>query len=295
MAHARGLGRIVAAVALAASAPACATLLGVDDVSYTTDSGQADAVTDVTDDAPAADGAIVDAGAGRAERYRAEVLRDAPLAYWRLSDTSASACKNEIAGPYTGLYVGTPTFGEPGIFPGEPEHAVRFVQGTSLQGVPGDDAALLDFPHDPPFALEAWVKISAEAGVGQGYVLTDMKPNAGNGPSLGFYLEMNNPQNALRWERWANDALWAYADSVAVEAGRFHHVVVTTTADGVSPVLYLDAAKMSSGLAIADVDQPPNGTAFSWGPLVGTLDELAVYDHVLSAARVLAHFQAATP
>jgi hypothetical protein len=67
--------------------------------------------------------------AGFVSKYRAEVLADAPLLYWRLGDTVGSSAASEVAadgGVGAGTYLGTVKLGQPGAIAGDPDLAVDF-------------------------------------------------------------------------------------------------------------------------------------------------------------------------
>ena len=285
---------MIAALAIAAGGGACAAVLGVDDVGYGS-AEAADGAIEAAADAPSEDGGPSDAspsdsapGAGLAAKYRAAVLADHPLAYYRLADTSAAGCKDEIDGAYTAVYAGSPIFAEPGIFADQSDPAVRF-RGAGVQVIAGADGAPLDFPHAAPFSLECWVKLDADGGAGRNQVFNTLQPNVSNGPSLGSALFVWGP-DALRFERWSDDALWAYAVAGSITLGDYHHVVVTTNA--AVPVIYIDAVANGGG-DLSTPDEPPNSIPFVFGDLTGTLDEVAISDHVLSQGQVTAHLKAA--
>lgn len=296
--RARPMLRTIASLSIAAGGGACAAMLGVDDIGYGSpeaSDGASDATGEAPADAPIADGGPSDASppdaapdGGLAAKYRAAVLADQPLAYYRLADTSATGCKDEIDGAYTAVYAGNPIFSEPGIFADESDPAVRF-RGAGVQVIAGADAAPLDFPHAAPFSLECWVKLDVDGGAGRNQVFNTLQPNVSNSPSLGSALFVWGP-DALRFERWSDDALWAYAIAGSITLGAYHHVVVTINA--AVPVIYVDGVANNGG-DLSSPDEPPNSIPFVFGDLTGTLDEVALYDHVLSQGQVAAHFKAA--
>ncbi len=147
------------------------------------------------------------------------------------------------------------------------------------------DSAALDFRS--PFSLEAWIKPSRLPSSGSfASVLT--KPESYSLQFNGSRLEFTVMQNGTRKR---------LATPTSLTAGTTYHVVGTY--DGTTQRLYVNGAQVSSaaltgaasvttsGLRIGSWDG--NGEFFS-----GTVDEPAVYGSALSAARVRAHYDAAT-
>ena len=56
--------------------------------------------------------------------YRAAVLADSPLAYWRLGETSGTVAHDETGNGHDGTYVGGVTLGQPGALTGDANTAV---------------------------------------------------------------------------------------------------------------------------------------------------------------------------
>ena len=284
----RRLGRLVATLALATASAACGALLGVDDVAYGPEPSGGDGAADGSGGSDAANGDRSPADGGSAARYRAAVLADAPLAYFRLSDAKGSACKNEVVGEYSARYIGEPVFRQAGVFADQGDNAVHF-QDDGVQIVVGGDAAHLDFPHAAPFTFECWLKVDVDGGAGVGDVFNVLQLIPSFSPTLGSKLFVWNPAQ-IRIERWSGGALWAQAVSIGTALDAFHHFVVTTNATG--PIIYVDGI-VAQGAGGSALDEPPNDAPFVFGRLKGTLDEVAIYDHVLSLAQVTAHYRAA--
>ena len=293
--------------ALGIAAAACASLLGVDDVSYYAappDGSQIGrdgpfAPDGAPTDGPSLDGPALDTsrpdGAVTSERaaaYAAAVLADKPIAYWRLSDSDAGSCRNEVDGGYTATYQGKIEFGAQGIFDDDNERAVFLSDQASLPVALKAGAAPLDFPGGRNFALEAWVKRSgADASddvLGAQLQFTaEPEPK----PFLGITLFVYPGRSIARFERWFGpDHLGPLEveSTAAVTPGQFHHVVVSVTGDEMR--LFVDTKQtLQGGGTAADA----NAMGFVWGPLLGALDEIAIYDHALTEERVKAHYAAA--
>ncbi|MCI0343937.1 MAG: LamG domain-containing protein, partial [Chloroflexi bacterium] len=87
-------------------------------------------------------------------------------------------------------------------------------------------------------------------------------------------------------------------NATATNNGAWHHVVCQYNASTLLLELYVDAVLVDSQTAAATIDPPDLqillAAAWVGTPFVGGLDEFAVYDHVLTPARISAHYAART-
>jgi hypothetical protein len=150
------------------------------------------------------------------------------------------------------------------------------------------------FPGNQAYTIEVWVKPRDLTGYAR-LVSTESTPAATSGWYLtagqqgqGLTLGVDVAGSPVRIGDWTSGSL-----SLNV----FHHVVFTY--DDATIVGWVD------GQQIASRAQPTAAAAsgpLTWGCRIigsgpvncldGVLDEAAVYDHVLEAARVKAHYQA---
>src|SRR5262249_36528121 len=90
---------------------------------------------------------------GGSSTYRAEVLVDLPIAYFRFGQaTGAAAAKNESSAN-AGAYGSGVTLGAPGAIACDPDTAAHF-DGTGAV----DAGTAFDFAGDQAFTVEMWVK-----------------------------------------------------------------------------------------------------------------------------------------
>lgn len=209
----------------------------------------------------------------------AEIAADAPVAWWRLDETSGTAAADS-AGANTGTYTGGPTLNQTGLAPSDsPNRAVLFT-AASLQYVQVPHAAALN-------AASLTVQASFDASSISGNPRIVEKGNSDSGWSL--RIEGTN----LRW--YVNGRVTV--DYYFADLGRHiaHGTYDAATGTG---RLYLDGALVASatgtpGSAPTPADplriaQKPGGSATGDG-WNGLLDDVAVYPTVLSAARIAAH------
>jgi hypothetical protein len=216
--------------------------------------------------------------------YGRAVAADAPVAWWRLGETSGTTALNQISGGPSGTYVGGTTLNQASLVATDPANrAVAFNGSTGRVGVATSSA--LDLRAN--FSLETWIKPASLPSSGSfRSVLT--KPEAYslqfNGPRLEFTIMQNGTRRRLQ------------TPTGAIVAGGTYHVVATY--DGATQRLYLNGTQVASAALTGNATVNANALAIgAWGSLgeyfAGTIDEPAIYSTVLSAARVRAHHDAA--
>jgi hypothetical protein len=226
-------------------------------------------------------------------KYRAEVLADAPLAYYRLEEEDgATTARDETDHHHDAQYQGGITF-IPGAI-AEGGHAAN-LDGTSGQIFVG---YLFDFPGAATFTIEAWMEPRVIDEVFRPVVGKETLD--GSGPHDGYELSVNNGSTGLVFVRKAGGVLQTEIDiGPAPSTTAFTHVVVTY--DGTTATMYLNGAIPGNGVTMSTGPASASPAPFTWGAnsagtslFAGALDELAVYDKALAPARVAAHFAAGT-
>jgi hypothetical protein len=206
--------------------------------------------------------------------FNATALADAPQDYWRMDAPSGATETDTGTGGHNGTYVGSPTLGATGALAADSDTAVTF-NGTTqtMNASPGIAAS-----HD--YTIELWFKSGGNT-TGSPIIVG----NSGAEPQLGgtdsgvvFYLSSGSSCNFG-----------------PVTANTWYHVVGTYKNSTGLNCLY------KNGVLVDSVTNAPmggfttlhfassSGAANFWK---GTLDEVMVYSTVLTAARVLAHYQA---
>ncbi len=203
------------------------------------------------------------------------------VSYWRLGETSGNPQDSKGTNHVT-VVNGTPTYGQTGAIAGDSNKAITFSASTDYFTVP--DAASLDLGNGP-FSIEAWARRDTDTGV--------------------FAIAVNKGINAYSFG-WTNNDKWelgmvnvnplATESNTTAADGTWHHFVVTRTnsttmnvyKDGVDVTTLVDTTRTL--LDTTSVLEIGIETAGSLQPLAGALDELAIYNTVLSAATVLDHY-----
>jgi signal peptidase I len=228
--------------------------------------------------------------------YQTAVLADSPYLFWRLQEKTGTTVADSSGNGRGGAITGTPTLGAPSPVTAEP---VDVAFGTGTNGYLTTSATSR---NSRTFSVEAWVKTTSTQGgrlVGFGdgapgafSTRTDCQLYLGPNGKVEFGLNDNSPV--------------AIASTTAVNNGAWHYVVGTYS-NATGPSLYVDGVLSASDTGTEYRPRTFTGrwragaedlTGWPSAPtskyLSGTLDEVAVYTTVLSAARISAHYAAAT-
>jgi len=206
--------------------------------------------------------------------YAAAVLADGPVSYWRLNETSGTNAANAVTGP-PGRYTGTFSLGAPGAIAGD--------QAVTLGAngyVAVTHAAALNTADN--FTLEAWIKrntINSSAGL-----------FAKGTKSYQVYIDATNKLIL----RQTGIGEITRSTTTLTDKTSFHHIAVTKNAATVR--LYIDGVDSTGTVTNRTLI---NTTAdlilgAASGYLNGTLDEVAIYNHALTATTIANHHAVGT-
>lgn len=210
--------------------------------------------------------------------YAATVLADSPAAYFRLGESSGTAAVDQIGGA-SGTYRGGFTLGQAGLQQGDIDAAVR-LNGTTGTIQVADRAA---FDVADVFSIEAWIRLSA---LGAFQCIVDKGTN-------GYLFEVNTSNHVYLRKNGVADIVTA---TNALTTGVTYHVAATKSAATVK--LYVNGADVTGTATNQTIAN--NSIALGIGAadagtddwLNGIVDEVAIYPTALSAARILAHYNA---
>jgi hypothetical protein len=283
-----GIGIAVGFTSAALWCASCSLTTSLDGL---TNGAGGDAAMTSGNEAGAADGnvtgeaATADVSAGEggspASAYRAAVLADAPLAYWRLGEAAgAKTAKDETGNGHDGAVAPEVVLGVGGGLGGDTNTAARF-NGAAGNIAIGD---IFRFDGVTSFTLEAWIRPTAPGGYGT-VLGRDSDPNGYAlflTPSLGAGFER---------QRSGNDD---FLTGPLVSTSSFTHLVATY--DGSAMRLYVNGTLVQGPMVSTSI--PGASSSFFIGAdttgaadlFKGDIDEPAVYDHALSDAQILTHF-----
>jgi hypothetical protein len=223
-----------------------------------------------------------DAAATDNSPYRAAVLADGPIAYWRLGETQGPTAKDEV-GSHDGTYNGGCTWTTQGAVPGN--GALSLADNSNCEVDVGD---AFQFENQLPFTVEAWASTTSQDNNCCSHIFTHEVRR--NGPQAGYALLVDSPKTIF-----AERVGGADVEDVPIATNRFVYVVLTY--DGSAMKLYVDGdlGNTANNAAMTAAMQVHAfiGSAGGENYFRGAIDEVAIYDKPLSADRIAAHLQAA--
>lgn len=246
-------------------------------------------------------GAGSSSGSSAEDAYRAVVVTDAPVAYWRLDDADGASAKDEIGNAHPGTYYGTVEHRVAGI--SAHNGAANFDGSTGCISV-GES---FRFPGRVAFSVEGWVKLVAYGAEGTRMVSTEGFPT---GIRSGWNLSASYGDTGYPYfDAWSSEGtdnqyvMGAYSSTSPehgkLPLGEWSHVIGTfdDSAEEIWVNGVLRNRVKQSSLNRANAGTLTIGCAGSGsGPIYlgakGALDEIAIYDKVLSPERIAAHYAA---
>lgn len=217
-----------------------------------------------------------------ADAYGSAVHSASPELYWRLGEAGGAVANDSGFYQNPGTYRGGSTRGVDGALAGVTDTAVTF-DGTS-----GFVASNRQFANPRVYAQELWFRTTTTNGgklIGFGSSQTGLSSNY----DRHVYMETDGRLTFGVWTGSAN----TITSPGRYNDGEWHHLVTTQSSDGMR--MYVDGALV--GTHPQTQAQAYNGywrvgADRTWGPqpyFAGTIDEVAVYNRVLTAQEVADH------
>ena len=232
--------------------------------------------------------------------YRAAVLGTTGIGdLWRLDETTGTVATDATDANNNGTYTNGPTSVAP-LIGGETNSFARSFNGTSQY----IDMSPTPFGTPSTFSVEAWVRTSAtKASGGYHFIVSDSSVDFDNGFSLAIDSS-NRPLFVAARENVVGNVTRAQATSATTVAPNTTHHLVGTF-DGTRVRIYVDGVERASTSFTTTpswsssrdlrIGRPISSTNLAQRYLQGTIDEPAIYTTALSAATVLAHYEAGKP
>ena len=229
----------------------------------------------------------------RWDTYREAVLRDTPLAYWRLGELSGATAVDATPNARHGSYSGTHSKGAAGGLAHDADTAVQYTAGGTYGSWsrPANN-----------FAFEAWVQPTTTHEIdGEGYTTWGTSGQryafaadhqgdtaAGAGLSIG-----TNGISVYEHGSGYMPALLVWQGSVPSNA--WTHVVVNYV--NRTPSLYVNGVWKDTGTQSSrpNVYAPLAIGTGAYGDFPGRIDEAAFYGSALPDAAISAHYKAGNP
>lgn len=220
--------------------------------------------------------------------YRAEVLSDSPIAYWRLNELSGLTAADSSGNGHNATYLNGITLGVPGLLAGDPDTAVE------LDGTTGRiDSNSFFLNTTTGITVEVWFVARSFRGK-HTLVLGGF-----TSPSIGYhwlYLDHSIPNGLLCWEYAAGTRNPTQCITFAPLIGQRYHLVVTHDYLAKYISFYINGSLYPHAIVTHTDDVVPLSNQFvrlgsydgRYG-FIGVLDEVAIYPGVLSASRIRTH------
>ena len=233
--------------------------------------------------------------------YQDTVLSDAPIAYYRLGDVGPTAV-DVIAGRNGGSVSG-PVFGVPGLLASDSDTAVSF-SGTSYIAIPDDNVfSFTNGVNDLPFSIEAWINIPV-LNVFNPIISKTTKVLA-NGNEWLFQVSADGSiLLALYTGTSANNHAGVSIPGVII-AGTKAHVVATYAGSASTAIIYINGVPspmvyvfngtytfMSNLGSAVEMGVRFRTEVTQEAFMQGVVDEVAIYDKVLTPTQIVTHFTA---
>ena len=246
------------------------------------------------------------------DTYSTAVLADSPLAYYRLNEANMAngqSCADSSGNARNGTYTNNGLTAQYAALGDINKGAIQNTGGTGY--VTTGTSAWSNFEYNTPFSIEFWFysnspsALTAEVeGIQKG------DPIVANVPGFLIQKAASAAYFFSFWlyNKWSTNIKCGGNFYVAanVNNGAWHHVVATYDGSGVlaGMKVYCDGQLYTSLGGTYDAltsntiagSYPLNIGYYGNGAFLGVgqgLDEVAIYGTALSAARVLAHYQAA--
>jgi len=232
--------------------------------------------------------------------YRAAVIGTSGISdLWRLDETSGTTAADANGANNNGSYVSSPA-SVAALISGESNSFARSFNGSSQY----IDLSASPFGSPGSFSVEAWVRTSAtKASGGYHFLVSDSSSDLNNGFSL-VIDSSNRPIFVAARETILGGVTRGQAISTTTAPpNTTHHLVGTyggsrlrIYVDGVerANVSFNSGPTWASGRDLR-IGRPVSSTSLSQRYLQGSIDEPALYTSTLSAATVLAHYNAGKP
>jgi hypothetical protein len=236
--------------------------------------------------------------------YSAVILADNPVAYWRLDESTGATNAVDDAGSFDGVYSapsGILTFGYPSGIPHDTDTGIH-VTNSAIVTIP---YALELNPVTGPWSYEFWIQPTSLSGNFPAPISSEANPNMG--ANLFGWNIYQHAANVWTWNIYngtPNGSFTSEFTDNPIVPGTWYHMVLTD--DGTNMVWYSNDRFVFSttAAAVGFIQNGVNGDpTVNAGPTTlavrsdgvfgnwdGGIEDLAVYNYVLSPLQIQNHF-----
>jgi hypothetical protein len=236
--------------------------------------------------------------------YSAVILADNPVAFWRLDESTGATNAVDDAGSFDGVYSapsGILTFGYPSGIPHDTDTGIH-VTNTAIVTIP---YALELNPVSGPWSYEFWIQPTSLSGNFPTPISSEGNPNMG--ANLYGWNIYQHAANVWTWNIYNGTPNGSFTSEFAdnpIVPGTWYHMVLTD--DGTNMVWYSNDRLVFSttAAAVGFIQNGVNGDpTINAGPTTlavrsdgvfgdwdGGIEDVAVYNYVLSPLQIQNHF-----
>ena len=233
-----------------------------------------------------------------AQAYPAAVLDDHPLVYYRLDEASDTVAAVDVSGhanhgSYDLSSGGTATFATGGALVADLDPALRLTgDGNSGSGgISNVRIPAANFPSAGDFTVEGWIEPRSRPPSGFNDAFFLLEHYQVSGFRIGWTFDLSP-------EFWTTEAGGSSSiiATTPLDLGAWNHLVITKAGGAVS--IYINGALSVQATVdyVTPSAQEVVDTCFGachGMPTDGVFDEVAIYDHALPVARIIAHHEIA--
>ncbi len=232
---------------------------------------------------------VLGTGFSWAITYSDLVIADNPISYWKLSETTGTTAVDQ-QNRNSATYVGSPTLGASGAI-SDGTKAITLGPGTDQYAIKSE---FTSFPTTA-ITVEFWMRSSdtTNAGTPFSYAIST---------NCNEFLIYNYNSLAV----YVNGA--AVDSGIALTDGLWHQIAVTWRSSDGAVAIFKDGKSvytntLQTGSSIGGggtlvLGQEQDSVGGSFEPtqrFIGSLDDVSVYNYVLSSTRISEHYQIALP
>jgi Concanavalin A-like lectin/glucanases superfamily len=228
-----------------------------------------------------------------------EVLNDTPSAYWRLDEASGTQMLDSSVNGNHGFY-DNGLLGQDPIVEGSTKSFEVPHEGDNRGRFSGDT-----LPKTFPVTLEAWVKFDRDDTARHSIIVVQRDSALGSALWLQVHTAAGgSPNGELVIEFRGLGGFYTARGNTRIDDGQPHHVAMTMSSTAAADIkLYVDGVEQTktvisgttgggwAGHLLWTVGNTVDNGSGDFG-LGGLVDEVAIYPSALSAARILAHYNA---
>ena len=229
--------------------------------------------------------------------YAATVLKDGPIAYWRLNEAAGSPAAVDAIGSFNGTFDSAK---EGAVFTYHSATGVPKETDTALSVSGGGRVAVpyaVELNPQGPFTAEAWIKPASLGAISDDY-RTPFSALSSDGPTGWLLYQQPNHTFALVLFPGSWNTVWMYDTDDTIVAGNWYHFVLTRDSDNLFSMYVNGVLRASTVFADYVPSRPGGAVNFGWradggfNPFDGAIDEVAFYNKALTAEQVVNHYGA---